>query len=247
MRFGKNVMWALVFMGLGNIATKNAFAEYPPGDADVFVYGPGGPAAPMVEAAAAFEKLTGETPHIKFGFTPQWSESASKNADLIYAGSEHMMDTMLATFPALRQETVRAIYLRPVGILVRRNNPKRISGLKDLIERKIPVMVVSGSGQVGLWEDVIGRTGHIDHFKKFRSNIVFTAPYSGKAKQRWIKDKSIEAWLIWNHWQIDHPDINADYVPLEKAFRIYRPLTVGLTTKREKQIGRTPFREFFKL
>ncbi len=48
------------------------------------VYGPGGPAPAMKEAAAAFEKQSGIKVEVTAGPTPQWIEKAKSDADIIY-------------------------------------------------------------------------------------------------------------------------------------------------------------------
>ncbi len=45
----------------------------------------------MKEAAAAFEKSSGNTVIVTAGPTPQWIGKAKDNADLIFSGSETMM------------------------------------------------------------------------------------------------------------------------------------------------------------
>ena len=55
------------------------------------VYGPGGPAPVMKEAAATFQKKTGIAVTVTAGPTPAWIDKAKENADVIYSGSEAMM------------------------------------------------------------------------------------------------------------------------------------------------------------
>src|ERR1700749_1799307 len=55
------------------------------------VYGPGGPAPAMKEAALAFEKKTGTHVEVIAGPTRSWIDHAREDADVIYSGSETMM------------------------------------------------------------------------------------------------------------------------------------------------------------
>ncbi|MBT9612870.1 MAG: substrate-binding domain-containing protein [Burkholderiales bacterium] len=55
------------------------------------VYGPGGPALAMKEAAKAFEQKTGTPVVVTAGPTSEWIEGVKTDADLIYSGSETMM------------------------------------------------------------------------------------------------------------------------------------------------------------
>lgn len=47
------------------------------------VYGPGGPAPAMKEAAAAFEKKTGTRVTVTAGPTPKWINKAKADADVV--------------------------------------------------------------------------------------------------------------------------------------------------------------------
>ncbi len=95
------------------------------------IYGPGGPAPAMKEAAAVFGQKKGITVDIMAGPTPQWKDKALQDADLIYSGSEYMMtDFVQKDFPDLIDtSTIRSLYLRPSAILVRPGNPKIIKGV----------------------------------------------------------------------------------------------------------------------
>ena len=115
-------------------------------------------------------------------------------------------------------------------MLVRPGNPRRIHRFEDLLRPGIKVLVVQGAGQNGLWEDVAGRTGDIGIVRQFRRNIGAVSANSGEAKQRWTDDKSFDAWLIWNVWQVANPTL-AEAVPVAERWRIYRDAGVALTAK----------------
>src|SRR5689334_15066738 len=55
------------------------------------VYGPGGPAPAMKQAARAFQKKTGTHVEMTAGPTRAWIDHAREDADVIYSGSETMM------------------------------------------------------------------------------------------------------------------------------------------------------------
>nr|GEU29190.1 chemoreceptor McpA-like [Tanacetum cinerariifolium] len=52
----------------------------------LLVYGPGGPAPAMKEAAAAFEHANGTKVTVTAGPTPSWIDHAKQDADIIYSG-----------------------------------------------------------------------------------------------------------------------------------------------------------------
>lgn len=54
------------------------------------VYGPGGPAPAMLEAAKAFGTAHSISVIVVAGPTPQWVEKAKQDADDIFSGSENM-------------------------------------------------------------------------------------------------------------------------------------------------------------
>lgn len=207
----------------------------------IHVYGPGGPAPAMKEAAKAFEKNTGIRVHVTAGPTDQWMRKAKKDADVIFSGSENMMTSFIRAMKGtILEGTVRPIYIRPATILVRPGNPKNIAGIRDLLKPGARVMVVEGAGQIGLWEDIVGRLGDINAIRSFRSNIVEFAPNSGEAKDRWTKDPSIDAWLIYNIWEVANQSI-ADQVQVEPDLRIWRDCGVALT---KRGSGRAKAKEF---
>lgn len=163
----------------------------------------------------------------------------------MFSGSENMMDAFIKDHGAVLADTVDPLYLRQTAILVRKGNPKGINGVRGLLEDDVAVMVVDGAGQVGMWEDVIGRTGDIENMRKFRKNIAAIAPNSGAAKEKWLEDENIDAWLIWNHWQIDNPDI-ADQVATEPELTIYRDVAVATTKKGAENSKLGAFLDYLK-
>jgi accessory colonization factor AcfC len=200
--------------------------------ADVlYVYGPGGPAPAMQAAAAEFSKEHGIQVQVTPGPTPKWAADLPRNGDVVYSGSEAMMSDFISQFSGLLESSsVQLLYLRPAGILVRPGNPQHIKGFRDLLEPGRKVMVVSGAGQVGMWEDIAGRDGNIEELRTFRANITRFAGNSAQAVQAWQSDPSIQAWIIFPIWSISHPGL-AEVVPLEEKYRVYRDCGVIFTRK----------------
>ena len=213
--------------------------------ADIAIYGPGGPTPAFKEAAKAFEKQSGIGVAVTGGPSSKWMEDAKTQADAIYSGSQNMMDDFIVAHGTVLADTVEPLYLRPSAILVRKGNPKGIKGISDLVDRELGLMVVDGAGQVGMWEDVVGRLADVTAMQSFRANIDNLAPNSGAARNTWKEDPSLDAWLIWNHWQIDNPDI-ADMVPTEPELTIYRDTAIARTEKGRDNDEVTQFIEFIK-
>lgn len=216
------------FIGLALIASLFG-AEAAHAEAPIHVYGPGGPAPAMQEAAKAF----GAAHHVEVivvaGPTPKWLDQAKANADLIFSGAETMMSDFQTAMPTeIDPASVEPLYLRPAAILVRPGNPDHITGITDLFKPKHHILVVNGAGQQGLWEDVAGRTGSIADIRGFRHNIAMVAGNSAAARADWIKDKSLDAWLIWNIWQVANPSL-ATTVPIAPRYAIYRDAGIAMT------------------
>ncbi|MEM5312537.1 substrate-binding domain-containing protein [Paraburkholderia sp. JHI869] len=210
------------------------------------VYGPGGPAPAMKEAAAAFEKQTGTHVDVTAGPTPSWIERARADADLVYSGSETMMsDFVVAMGDQLTPQAPIPLYLRPMSILVRPGNPRHIHGLADLLKPGIKILVVNGAGQNGVWEDVAGRLGDIRTVTTLRANIVSYAGNSATARQTWMAQPDIDAWLIWNIWQVSNPSL-AETVPIEPRYAIYRDTGVAVTKRGTANTAAQQFVDFLR-
>lgn len=210
------------------------------------VYGPGGPAPAIHEAAKQFKNKTGIDVNVTAGPTSQWTEKAKLDADVFYSGSEAMMsDFELIFSDQIIKDFVEPIYLRPAAILVRKGNPKNIKGFKDLAKSNTKVLVTHGAGQVGLWEDIAGRTGDIQLTKSFRKNIAMYAPNTGIAKKNWEENNSYDAWLVFNIWGVSNPNIG-QIIPIEPQLVIYRDTGVALTQRSLKNSEAKIFIEFLK-
>lgn len=211
------------------------------------VYGPGGPAPAMKEAAKAFGEAKKITVNVEAGPTPKWVDKAKADADVIFSGAENMFTDYAKALPgAFELRDAQPLYLRPVAILVRPGNPKKIRGFKDLLKPGIKVLTVAGAGQTGLWEDVAGRTGDISIVRAFRKNVVFPeAANSAAAKEQWTQQPDIDAWLVWNIWQVANPEL-AQVVKMDAPFRIYRDTGIVVTSRGSSKPEAREFVEFLQ-
>ena len=213
---------------------------------DLNVYGPGGPAPAMKEAAKVYSAQTGTEVRVTAGPTKEWIEGAKKNADVVYSGAENMMtDFVKAMDGQIDEQTIDPLYLRASNILVRPGNPRRIRGLRDLMHPGHKVIVVQGSGQAGLWEDMAGRTGDVSMVRALRKNIVGYAGTSADAKTKWLADPTIDAWIIWGIWERANPTI-ADSVAVEPHLRIYRDAGAALTLRGKAKAESARFVSFLR-
>lgn len=212
----------------------------------LFVYGPGGPRPAMQDAAKRFGQQHGVVVRVIAGPAAQWIEDAKRNADLIFSGSEHMMtDLVRAMDGRIDERTITPLYLRPSAILVRPGNPKHITRFEDLLRPGIGVLVVQGAGQTGLWEDMAGRSGNIATVRALRRNIRAFAGNSGEAKQLWAERPELDAWLIWNIWQVANPAL-ADLVAVGPEWVIYRDCGIALTRRGDERPLARRFADFLQ-
>jgi len=246
--FSFRIALAALLMAL--VAPSAIAQQSPSAEKSVIIlkaYGPGGPAPAMREAAKVFGAKKGNMVEITAGPTPTWKDQAMKDADLIFSGSEYMMtDFVRKDVPGLIDpSTIRTLYLRPSAILVRPGNPKGIKGIKDLAKPGIKILVVEGAGQVGMWEDVAGRTGCVKLVDGIRRNIGFFAANSAEAKKIWNSDLSYDVWLIWTIWQKESPT-SADLVNTEPENTIYRSCGIALTNRSEQKALAKEFAGFLQ-
>ncbi|MBI5582784.1 MAG: substrate-binding domain-containing protein [Deltaproteobacteria bacterium] len=117
--------------------------------------------------------------------------------------------------------------------------------MKDLAKPGIKVLVVEGAGQVGMWEDVAGRTGDVRFVDAVRRNIGFFAPNSAEAKKLWNSDLSYDVWLIWAIWQKEN-SVSADLVSIEKENTIYRSCGIASTHRSENKALAREFTDFLQ-
>lgn len=214
--------------------------------AGVKVYGPGGPAPAMIEAAKQFQKNTGIQVDVTAGPTPKWAEQAKQNADMIYSGSEAMMTDFENMFgEQIAKNSIEPLYLRPAAIVVRPGNPKNIQGFKDLARSNYKVLVTHGAGQVGMWEDIAGRSGDINLVKSVRKNIATYAANTAVAKEAWSKDPSYDAWVVYNIWGVANPSLG-QIVPIEPELVIYRDTGIAFTQQGLANKDAAQFAQFLK-
>lgn len=223
------------------LITSGAYAH-----AVLHVYGPGGPAPAMKEAATAFQNQTGTPVVVTAGPTAQWLADAKNDADVIYSGSETMMsDFINALSEQVTPQAAEPLYLRPMAMLVRPGNPRHIKRFADLLKPGLKVLVVNGAGQNGVWEDVAGRTGDIRKVTALRKNIVSYAGNSAEARKTWTENNDIDVWLIWNIWQVSNPTL-ADVVPIESRYAIYRDAGTAITKRGMENPASAQFVDFLK-
>ena len=120
-----------------------------------------------------------------------------------------------------------------------------IKGIKQLAKPGFRILVVQGAGQVGMWEDVAGRTGSVKLVDAVSRNIGFFAPNSAEAKKLWSSDLTYDVWLIWTIWQKESP-ASADLINTEPESTIYRSCGIAITNHSERKALAKKFADFLQ-
>jgi accessory colonization factor AcfC len=160
------------------------------------VYGPGGPAPAMSDCARTFNARNGANVIVTFGPTSQWRAAASRDADMFYSGAENMMTDFVQAFgEQIDAATIEPVYVRAATIMVRKGNPMKIERFADLLRPGVRIIIVQGSGQTGLWEDIAGRVGDVVTIRALRRNIIAFEPDTATAHNVWNAPNPPDAWI----------------------------------------------------
>jgi accessory colonization factor AcfC len=214
--------------------------------ATIHVYGPGGPAPAMTECAKTFSTLSGANVVVTSGPTSQWIQAAKTNADLFYSGSENMMTDFTSLFSGqIDPVTIDPIYVRSAIIMAHPGNPKNIKDFEDLLRPGVTVMIVQGSGQTGLWEDIAGRTSDVAIIRALRSNIVAFEPDTATAHAVWNGPNPPDAWIALASEHGAHPD-ESEAIPLRLNLLIIRDAGIALTQVGESKQLAVKFYDFVR-
>lgn len=195
----------------------------------VHVYGPGGPGPAMTDCAETFNARYGANVIVTAGPTSGWQDAAKNDADIFYSGSENMMTDFVNQFGAqIDQATIDPLYVRVATILVHPGNPLKIKRFANLTRPGVRVMIVQGSGQTGLWEDIAGRFGDVSIIRALRRNIVAFEPDTATAHQVWNAPGAPDAWIALYSEHGANPT-ESDAIRLEPGLEIVRDAGVALT------------------
>ncbi|OLY94504.1 accessory colonization factor AcfC [Cnuella takakiae] len=193
----------------------------------LFVYGPGGPQAPVEECARLFSQRFSIPVKVTAGPEAKWIEEAKQKADIVFGGAEYMLTQFALQHPGIIDSTTRdELYKRAAGILVRPGNPKRIRSLKDLGKPGIKILDVNGAGQLGMWEDLAGRQNLIGGIQK---NIGGSFENTALGIEAWKRDKSYDAWITFASWHNRLKNVTT-LIRLPPAQTVYRGTPIAVTT-----------------
>lgn len=209
----------------------------------LYVYGPGGPQAPMEECAKLFAKKFSIPVKVTAGPEARWIETAKQNADVVFGGAEYMLTQFAMQHPGMIDSSTRKeLYKRAAGILVRPGNPKKIQTFKDLAKPGIKLLDVNGAGQLGMWEDIAGKQDLIAAIQK---NIGRSVGNTAQAIDVWKSDNSYDAWIVYASWYYRLKDITA-LVKIPPGQTVYRGTPVAATTITNQKADALKFIQFLQ-
>ena len=209
----------------------------------LYVYGPGGPLAPMKEAAELFSRQTGTPVKVTAGPEGKWLAQARQNADLIFGGAEYMLTSFMQNNPGLVDPATRvALYRRAAAILVRPGNPKKIRSLKDLTRPGIRLLDVNGAGQLGMWEDLMGRQNLIGPYQQ---NIKASFANTALGIEAWKSDPGFDAWITYASWHERLKDVTG-LVRIPARQTVYRGTPIAITTRTRQRAEAEKFIQFLQ-
>jgi accessory colonization factor AcfC len=90
-----------------------------------------------------------------------------------------------------------------------------------------------------------GKDGDIALVRALRKNIVFHAPNSGAAKDYWVAHPDVDAWIIYNIWQVANPTL-ADQVAVGRRYVVYRDSGIALTRTGADRAAAREFVDFLR-
>ena len=192
------------------------------------LYGPGGPLAVMKECAAVYQKSSGLEVVVEGGPEKEWFPAAQRDADLIFGGADYMLTQFALDHEGfLRKGSRVELYDRAMGILVRPGNPKAIRSLSDLTGPGVRILDVNGAGQVGAWEDLIGRLHLIAEFQR---NIALSVSNTADGVKAWDAHPELDAWITYESWVKRLPTTTA-LVRLPEDERLYRGTPIAVAER----------------
>lgn len=192
------------------------------GSEKLLIVGPGGPYEAMKEAAEAFSRLKGVAVEVVKGPPEKWFE---QQTDLIYGGAPNMLQDFMTAHPqAIEPGSLRNVYNRQIGIIVRKGNPKGIAELADL-----------GRESVKLLDVKLETMGNFQSKVPDRTEPIYRSVTTGEqGKEAWRSLPELDAWITYKSWYFVLRE-ETEFIPLTSVSGSLRPTPVAITAWTRKK------------
>jgi molybdate transport system substrate-binding protein len=193
---------------------------------------------PTEEAAALFEEKTGVRVELIFGGSGYVLSQMklARKGDIYFPGSSDYMEIAKRDGDVFADSEEIIVYLVP-AINVRKGNPKRIHGLRDMLRPDVSVAIANPEGVcVGAYAvEIVEKQFSDDEKQAFRRKLVNYTESCEKTATA-ISLNMVDAvigWRVFEHWD----PVRIETVPLrrEEILRIgYIPAAVSAYTKKRE-------------
>jgi accessory colonization factor AcfC len=197
------------------------------------VYGPGGPYEPVRACAENFSREFGIPVTVVKGQPEAIAQRVATDGDVYYGGAPYMMDDFIRAHPGVVDaSTVRELFSRRVGIIVRRDNPKGIRGVADLSRPGGAVLDVALENMEALRGDPPG--GGADVGRRVVSGEEGFAAWEG--------DPGLDAWVTYRSWfvRMTHGE---EFLPIAGPDAL-RATPVALTRRTQRRADAMAFVDY---
>ncbi len=224
---------ALAVALVGGLAMMREMMVRDEAGGPLVVYGPGGPHPPMRACAENFSREFGIPVTVVKGQPEAIAGRVAADGDAYYGGAPYMMGDFIRAHPGVVDEsTVREIFSRRVGIIVRRGNPRGIRTVADLSRPGINILDVALENMEALRGDVPGGGANVGR-RVVSGEEGFAA---------WEGDPGIDAWVTYRSWfvRMTHGE---EFLPIAAPDAL-RATPVALTRRTPRRAEATAFVDY---
>jgi accessory colonization factor AcfC len=201
----------------------------------LLVYGPGGPYLPMRECAEVFSREFSIPVQVMKGQPDQIAGRVATDGDVYYGGAPYMMEDFIRDYPGVVDAaTVRQLFPRRIGIIVRRGNPKGIRGTADLSRTGVSILDVGLENMETFRGDAPGGTKNV--------GLHVTSGEEGFAA--WTAHPGLDAWVTYRSWFVRLMD-GEEFVSIDGPGGL-RGTPVALTCRTAYPVEARAFLDFLR-
>ncbi|QLA15979.1 substrate-binding domain-containing protein [Desulfolutivibrio sulfoxidireducens] len=224
---------ALAVALLGGLAMMRETMVRDEAGGPLAVYGPGGPYPPMRACAEAFSREFGIPVTVVKGQPEAIADRVAVDGDVYYGGAPYMMDDFIREHPGVVDaSTVRELFSRRIGIIVRRGNPKGVRDVADLRRPGISILDVALENMEAFRGDVPGG----------RTNVGQGVVSGEEGFAAWEGNPGLDAWVTYRSWfvRMTHGE---EFLPIAAPDGL-RATPVALTRRTQRRADAVAFLDY---